>query len=110
MSAVQGTLTQLTFDVVDPEKASDPDADVVVVPEPSLSTFAFKGDLHSRVEQRFLKDKLKVVVFDEDGTVVATSNAVVENVRFPLHRETQQSAEWTERAHTLRLVDPNDSD
>jgi len=105
VAMVQGTLNQLSFEVVDP-RGEEPMFEEPV-PEPSWSSFSLSGELGTNLRQRYLKNRLVVQLIDPTtGEIIAQSKAVVSNVSFPVHDSSERSPAWTERRHKVKVGDP----
>lgn len=87
---------QLTFAIDDPDAPADEPR-----PLPQGGTVAISGRLVVK-RDLYRRQKVRVVVTDEDGELLATGIAGVVRISFEEHEE-RNGVIWTERAHRVRL-------
>jgi hypothetical protein len=92
---MEATERQLSLAVDDPRRELEDRK------PPALGTIAISGRL-SVGRDLYRRDRVRVVITDEDGELLATGLATVKRVSFEEHEE-RGGYLWTERAHRVRL-------
>ena len=74
------------------------------LPKPASASIAItgKGTIES---QLFMGDDVTVQIIDAAGEIVASYDGTCTSVAFIHHEQTEQTDEWVERAHKVKLGD-----